>query len=425
MKGKHYKLKKDVGLLSAVFYGVGIILGAGIYALLGVGAGMAGNAIWISFAIAAIIATFTGLTYAELSSRYPKEAAEYVYTKHAFNRKMLSFVVEWIFIVIGIISAATVSLGFANYFTHIFGGEVLIVAAVLIALLSILNYIGIKDSARFTILSTIIEMGGLVIIVLIGIFFFKPDINFFEMPESGFFGVLSATALIFFAYIGFEEVVNVSEETKNAKKIMPRALLISLVISTILYILVSIAAVSVVGWETLATSKAPLTEVASQAFGVNAGLIMSIIALFATSNTVLVTLIVVSRLFYGLANNRSFPHACARIGKRGTPYISVFLAMALVIAALFIGNLKTVALLTDIGIFTIYILINLSLIFIRFHDKKEPPFKSPVNIGRFPVLALLGLLSAAAMFAFFDPMLILFEIGVIIVGAVAYKVFNR
>ncbi len=425
MKVKQYKLKKELGLFQATLYGVGIILGAGIYVLLGTGAGIAGNAIWLSFAIAALIAAFTGMSYAELSSMYSKDAAEYVYTKNAFRKPAFSFIVEWIMMFAVIVSGATVALGFGGYFSHIFGVPQIAAAVSLIVVLSLISYIGIRLSAEFNIVSTLIEMSGLVIVAAIGLFFIgKGGIDYFYTP-SGMAGIFSATAVIFFAYIGFEELVNFSEETKNAKKIMPRALLLSLAISTILYMLVAVSAVSIVGWERLSTSKAPLTEVISSVYP-NAAIIMSIIALFATSNTVLVILIVASRLLYGLSCNHSLPGICRRVGSRGTPYVSVFLVMILSILALTAGGIKEIAMLTDIGIFIVYVFINASLIALRYtQPKAKRLFRSPINIGKFPVLALFGIIASSFMLLHFSMYLLLLELTVIAIGSAVYLAFTR
>lgn len=435
MKGKQgrhkqYKLKRELGLFEISLYGIGIILGAGIYALIGEGAGIAGNALWISFIIAAIIASFTGLSYAELSSMFPKEAAEYNYTKNAFRRRYLSFIVGWVMIFAGVISGTAVALGFAGYFSFIFGVDKILVAALLIMSISFINYIGIKESAKFNIVSTLIESGGLVIIILIGAFVFFTagfgDVNFLEMPaDIGIPGILSATALIFFAYIGFEDIVNISEETKKAKKLVPKALVISLAVSTILYILVAVSAVGVVGWEKLASSHAPLSEVAVGIFPAS-GIIFSIIALFSTANTALILFIVASRIFYGMAADKAMPSVLGRIGVRGTPYNAIVIVMFLGLLVLMLGNLKTIALLTDVGIFIIYTLINLSLITLRYrmpHLKRG--FRTPLNIGKFPVLALLGVLTSLFMLLYFDIQIILYEVGIIFAGYLFYMAFVR
>ena len=289
-KVKRYKLKRELNLFTTTLYGIGIILGAGIYALIGVGAGIAGNMLWLAFLLSAVLAFFTGLSYAELSSSYPKEAAEYNYTKKAFNNKTLSFVVGWLLIIASILAAATVSLGFAGYLNNLIGGNIIFIAISLIIILSLINYYGIKESATFNVIGSIIEVAGLVFVALIGLYFFSDfDVNFFELPQSGFSGILSAVAIIFFAYLGFEDIANVSEEVKNAKKIVPKALVFALIISTLLYMLVSISSIGVLGWEALSESKAPLSDVVGKAIP-NASVIMSIIALFATSNTVLILL---------------------------------------------------------------------------------------------------------------------------------------
>jgi len=427
---KRYKLKRSIGLFQATLYGIGIILGAGIYALIGAGAGIAGNALWLSFLIAAFIASLTGLSYAELASMYPKEAAEYVYTKKAFNRKTLSFVVGWVMLVVGVVSAATVALGFGGYFSYMIGGPPILIAGVLIVLLSFLNYWGMKESAEFNVVSTVAEVAGLIIIIALGMYFFGTSgisENFLEVPETvGAAGILSATALIFFAFIGFEQVANISEETKDAKKVIPKALIISIVVTTIIYILVTVSAIGILGWESLSQSKAPLTEVVGRLLGSDASLFMTILALFATSNTVLVLLIVTSRILYGISCQHSLPKVCKKIGKRGTPYIAISLVMVFSILSLFIGGIATVALLTTIGTFIAYLFVNLSLIWLRFKKPRaRRPFKAPLNIGRFPVLAFLGVIVCGAMMFYFEPSLLLFELIVVLVGIGIYKIFNK
>ena len=183
-------LKRELGLLEVTFYGVGIILGAGVYALLGKGAGLSGNALWLSFTIAAIIAAFTGMSYAELSSMYPKTAAEYNYTMHAFKKKTLSIIIGLLLAALGAIGAATVSLGFAGYFTGIFGGSYILTACTLIIMLSIINYIGIKESSRYNIIATVIEASGLILVIMIWLFFFRDSgVDLLETAPQGFQGV--------------------------------------------------------------------------------------------------------------------------------------------------------------------------------------------------------------------------------------------
>lgn len=432
-KVKRYKLKRELGLFETTLYGIGIILGAGIYALIGTGAGIAGNAIWLSFVIAAFVAAFTGLSYAELTSMFPKEAAEYNYTKNAFGKEFLSFIVAWVMIIAGAVSVTAVSLGFGGYFSALFGGSPFIIAAVLIILLSMLNFWGIKESARFNVLATFIEMSGLALIIAIGLWFFGAfgtTTNFFEFnPTVGAGGILAATLVIFFAYIGFEDIANMAEEVKNPRKNLPKALILSIAITTALFIAVSISAVSVIGWQALSTTAAPLTAVAAKALGPAAAVLMSIIALFATANTALIIMIAISRVLYGVSAGGTFPSFLARVHpSRRTPHIAVALVGIFSLLALFLGGIKEVALLTDLGIFIVYLFVNLSLIYLRYTKPYAArPFVSP-SIGKhlgFPILAVLGVITCGAMILYFEPRLLLYEAAVIAGGALVYFGLNH
>ena len=417
-------LKKDLGLFELTLYGIGIILGAGIYAIIGEGAAISGNGIWISFIIAAIIATFTGMSYAELSSIYPKEAAEYNYTKNAFRKEWLGFLVGWIMVLAGIISSAAVALAFGGYLAYMISTPIIPIAIGIIILFSILNFIGIKESAWFNIISTIVEVTGLIIIIVLGLGYIgNPGINYFDIP-GGFQSLIGGAALIFFAFIGFQDVANISEEVKNAVNNVPKALIISLVVSTILYILVAISAVAILGWEALAVSNAPLTEVAVAAAGEWMLPVLSTIALFATGNTVLIILIVASRMLYGMASGGSIPKFFSKIHKgRGTPYMAIFFVM--IVSALFtmVGDLGFVANLTNVGIFIGYFFVNMSLIMIRIRQPNvKGRFRAPINIGNFPVLAALGAITCFIMFFYFDPIILIGELGFIGLGYLVFRV---
>ncbi len=421
MKVKHFKLKKELGVFLATLYGVGIILGSGIYFLIGEGTAITGNSIWLAFVIGAIVASFTGLSYAELAGMYPRDAAEYIYTEKAFKKRTFSFLVEWVMTFTVIVSAAAISVGFGNYFSVLFGISPIFAAISLILILSIINYIGIKESVEFNTIATFIEIFGLLLIIAIGLSFFG-KVDYFDTP-NGIQGVISAATLLFFAFIGFEELANMSEETKNPK-VIPTAIVISLIISTILYILVSISVVSVVDWRELSQSKAPLATVASKVIPESSQLI-SIIALFAMSNTVLITLIVASRLIYGLACNGALPGVCAAIGRNGTPYVAIIIVAILAISAVSIVGVKTIALLTDFGIFLVYIFVNASVIALRYREPKtRRPFRIPFSIGNFPVLPLIGLLSSLFMLFNFPYTLILAEIILILIGFGFYKLLK-
>ncbi len=392
------KLKRAVTLSEAVIYAVGLILGAGIYVLIGKAAGIAGNALWLSFIIAAFLASFTALSYAELTSLFPKDAAEYVYTKRASGNNFIAFYIGFVALLTILLSIPAVALGFAGYFSGLFGMPILLTAAGIIILLSLLNFLGIKESARFNTIATLIEVGGLVLIIIFGLSFIG-SVNYFEVPaqSAGLFEYLSpitiAAALIFFAYIGFEDLANITEETVDATRNIPLALIISVIISTVLYILVALVAVSVVPYQQLAATNEPLALIAQTASGgAIGGLLLSLIALFATANTVLILLIVGSRMLYGMASEGSLPGILSKIySKTHTPYISIFLVALVAVIILSVGGIKEIAFLTNMAIFITFFSVNVSLIVLRYTmPEVRRPFKVPLNIGRLPIIPLLG-----------------------------------
>ena len=409
------KLKRELGLITTTLYGIGIILGAGVYALIGVGAGLAGNMLWLAFVISSIIAIFTGMSYAELAGRFPKEAAEYTYTKKAFNREIVSYLVGWL-LVVGLVGAASaVALGFAGYFSNLFGTPIPLTAAALIVIMSLLNYIGIKESTFFNNFSSIVEAGGLILVVLI-VFFFSTsgkDVDLFQMPSAGFEGIMAAVSVVFFAYIGFENVANLAEEVKNSKRTIPMALLLSLAISTILYILISIAAVKEVGADALAKAEAPLTLVVSKTLG-EYSVLLSLIALFATANTVLILLITASRILYGMSHSKSLPKFFSFVGNTGTPVYSVCIVGLVAVLIAYSGGIKTVAQLTDLAIFIAYFAVNISLIALPT-PKTKKQFITPRIFG-IPILAYIGAITSLIMLTYFDFGLWAIEIAVAVVG---------
>ncbi len=431
---KDIKLKRKISLIGATFIGVGIILGAGIYVLIGSAVGMTGNFTWVIFVIAAFLAILTGLSYAELSAMFPKSAAEYVYTEEAFGYRSLSFVLGWIIILLGFFAAATVALGFSYYFTTLFGIPTfearIIVASILIVLLSIISYLGIEHSSRLNIIFVLIEVTGLIIIIIIGI----PEIgsvNYFEFPAGvSFLVVFSAAALIFFAYIGFEDIANVAEEVKDPHKNLPKAIVYSTIITTIIYVLVAIAIVSILPWDQIAASDAPLMDVAAVKLG-NAGwFILAIIALFATSNTVLIMLIVTSRQMYGMSKDKVLPAGLSKLSpKRRTPYLAVLITMIFtIIPIVFFGILEDVANATVFATLIAFFLVNLSLIVLR---KKKPdlerPFKIKPNIKWVPIIPLLGCVVCAALiilYIFTEPFIVIIELICIAIGFLFYVVWR-
>jgi basic amino acid/polyamine antiporter, APA family len=418
LRRKPLTLRRDLGLFEATMCGMGIIFGAGIYVLMGAATGIAGNAVWLSFLIASIIAIFTGLSYAELSSAFPKDAGEYIYAEKAFGKK-IAFIVGYFIILAGVVSASAVALGFAGYFDALFGIEYLVpVAIVLLAVFSFVNFYGIKHAAKASIIFTCIETSGLLLIIALG-FKYIGSVNYFEMPH-GLTGVFSASALVFFAFLGFDSIIKLSEETKNPTKIIPKALLLAISITTVVYVLVAISAVSILGWDKIAASTAPLADVAAAALGSNAFILLATIALFSTANTVLIILIATSRMIYGMSEDkdRSLPEVFSRVHKkRRTPWIAIVSVLLLASTFAMIGDITIVAELTNFAVFSAFMVVNASLIALRYKlPNLKRKFKVPLNIGKFPILPLFGIITCIFMLANLELVVIAGGVALIAVG---------
>jgi APA family basic amino acid/polyamine antiporter len=408
-------------------YGVGLILGAGIYVLIGEAAGLAGDALWIAFVLGSIAALFAGLSYAELSSMFPKDAAEYTFVKNAFKNNFCSFIVGWLTAITSMITAATVALGFGGYLSEFLKIPVTISAVMLIGILSIVNFIGIKETSWTNTIFTIIETVGLIIIIIIGFTISEPEpVRYFESP-TGLAGIIIAFVLIFFAFVGFEDMANVAEEVRNPKKTIPKAIILSITISGAIYILVSLAAVRVSSWEDLSSSAAPLADIAERGLGVQGHIILSLIALVAITNTVLITLVAGSRMLYGMAKEKSFPDILAKIhSKTKTPWISIIIIMAIAAGFSFMGNIVVVANITVFAVMITFAMTNLSVIILRYTKPSlERPFRIPLNIRRLPVFPVFGFAIIVYMAIQFEMEIMMTGLAIISAGGLFYIIFNR
>jgi APA family basic amino acid/polyamine antiporter len=422
-----FELKRGMGLFHLTMYGVGLILGAGIYVLIGEAAGLAGDSVWIAFVLGSIVALFAGLSYAELSSIFPKASAEYTFIKNAFKNNFFAFIIGWLTVITSMITAATVALGFGGYFSEFLNIPITLSAILLIGILSIVNFVGIRETSWTNTIFTIIEAAGLILIIIIGFTISDPNpVNYFESP-TGFTGIIVAFVLIFFAFIGFEDMANVAEEVRNPKKTIPRAIILSVIISGIIYILVSLAVVRVINWEDLALSAAPLADVAERGLGTQGYTILAGIALFAITNTVLITLVAGSRIIYGMAREKSFPDILAKVhSKTKTPWVAVIVLMLIAIGFSLIGDIVIVANITVFAVVITFAAVNLSVIVLRYTEPNiERKFRVPINIGKFPILPIFGLGISLYMAFQFEIQVVFVGLMIIGIGAVFYLFYEK
>ena len=388
-------LQKRLGLGLLTAYGVGVMVGAGIYVLVGVAAGQAGVWAPISFLFAALVAIPTALSFSELSARIPEAAGDSSYVEKGLNQHWLAVVGGLINIVAGTVASAAVLRGGVGYLTSIapIGFEVAVIG--LGIFLTIIALLGVLESLAFAAILTVIEVFGLMMIIWVG-FQATPTQDWITPPAIAWSGVMAASIFAFFAFIGFDDLVNMAEEAKAPERNMPRSILLSLLITTGLYILVSTAAVRTVPSEVLATSERPLALVWEVATGKSA-VFLSAIAVAAALNGVLAQIVMASRVMFGLGRRSPsfaiFHHTSARFG---TPVLATVIVGAVVIISALTLPVAVLAQYTTLALLVVFTIVNAALIGLK--TKGGPPLLSvPFSV---PVLVpWLGILASIAMFA--------------------------
>jgi basic amino acid/polyamine antiporter, APA family len=394
-------LHRVLGLVEVTAGGIGIIIGAGIYVLLGAATAEAGPLVWVAFLVAAILSGLTGLSYAELSSMFPSAAGEYEYTRHAM-REWLAFVVGWTMIVGLIVASATIAIGFGRYVGYFVDIDIRLASLALLVLVSVVAMLGIKQSARLTVGLSAVQVGGLVFVAAIGLPHVG-DVHLVSGPPVG--RVLAGAALVFFAFIGFDEVITLAEETRDPTRTVPRALLLALGLSTALYVAVAIAAVSVLGAGALAASPRPLADVMAHVLGDRGAIVVAAIAVLTTTNTTLLTVTAASRVMYGMAKGGAMPRAFAIVHPvRRTPILAITAVTGIAIVFAALGDFAIIAAVTDFAVYVVFLAVNATVIILRrTHPMIRRPFAVRGTIRGVPVLPILGLASVALMMVHLEP----------------------
>lgn len=372
------ELARRIGLFSLIVYGVGDMVGAGIYGMIGVAAGLLGNAVWLAFLVSMGAAMLTGLSYASLGSRYPRAGGAAFITQRAYGFKYLSYVVGLAVTASGITSMAAGSNVFAQTLSNFFGGlPVMPILLGFLAFLALVNWVGIRESMLTNLVCTAVEVGGLLFIVFIGARFWG-TVDYLAVPEGSSLSlslILSGSVLTFYAFVGFEDMLNVAEEVKDPQRNMPRGIIWALIIATLLYLAVSITAVSVVEARQLAdpTQGAPLAQIAEKAAPWVPNWVYNAITLFAVANTALLNYIMGTRLLYGMARQKLLPGFLGRVHPRfRTPHYAVA-TMGIIVAVLALsGTIADLASATSLLLLMCFCLINLAL-FILQRRAGEPP----------------------------------------------------
>jgi amino acid transporter len=401
------------------FFVIGDILGAGIYSLTGEVGADAGGAIWASFLIAFVLAFLTAFAYLELVTKYPRAAGAALYVDKAFGVHALSFLVTFAVMASGVTSAsfAASRIG-GRYFTGLTGVEeppMALIGALAILLVAAVNLWGVAESVRVNIAITCVEIAGLLFVIAVGAWVLASGDGdpgrAFAFEGTGFgvvTGLLAGAGTAFYAFLGFEDAVNMAEETREPNRTFPPALITGLVGAAIIYLLVAFTAAMVVPLDVLTESSGPLLEVVKAgAPGLNSDELFSAIAMVSVSNTMLINMLMASRLLYGMSRRGVLPGALSRLTPRRTPWVAIALTTALSMVLLFtVDDLSDLSDTTVLLLVAVFLLVNVAALVLRRDRVEHPHFRAPaaalaagalislvffLPIGRDPSIYLLAL----------------------------------
>lgn len=371
-------LSRVISLPLLVLYGLGVTVGAGIYVLIGETAAQAGMFAPMSFLLAAVVMAFSAATFAELSGRFPQSAGEAIYVKEAFQSEWLSLLTGGIVIMSATVAAATITLGGTGYIMELAGIPREIIIISLVVLMGGVAAWGVKESVIFAAVFTVLEVLGLLVIIGAGVWT-QPEI-LARLPEvvpdwqdtAALSAIFTTSLIAFFAFIGFDDVVNLVEETKNPTKNMPRAILIVLVIATVLYFAVTAVAVLTVPIDDLAQSQAPIGLLFERLTGVSP-LLITLIAIVATSNGIVIQIVMAARVLYGLAKKGIIPKFFATIHPRThTPMVSTAIVTGTILALALFFPMGALAETTTKLVLAVFALVNLSLVVLKLREIAAP-----------------------------------------------------
>lgn len=395
------QLRRTIGPVQMALYGLGSMLGAGIYGLIGKAAGQAGNAVWLAFVVALVAALLTALSYASLGSRHPRAAGAAYVTERAYGISLLSFMVGIALVCSGLTSIATQSQVFAANVAALFGLEGIPLSWLALGFLLLLTGIvfrGIRESMWVNVLCTLVEAGGLVLVIVAGASYWG-SVDYLATPAvvGGDYAallIMQASVLAFFAFIGFEDMINVAEETRDPERTVPLGLILAMAGAALLYIAVAVTAVSVVPWTELAEAPGPITAVMERAAPSIPPVVFTAITLFAVANTALVNYVTASRLIYGMARQRLLP---ARLGDvhaaRRTPHIAVAVLFLVLAPLALLGTIAELAAATVLLLLLVFTVVNGALFILKGRkDERQGRFEIPRAIPALGALTCLILI---------------------------------
>jgi amino acid transporter len=445
--GDEPALRRSIGRKVLLLFVVGDILGAGIYALTGKVAAEVAGMVWLPFVCAFVLATLTATAYAELVARYPKAAGAALYAHRAFRRPFLTFLVAFAVMMSGVTSASAAARAFGgDYLAEFVTVPTLVAAWFFLLVITGVNLLGISESVRVNVVLTIVEATGLLVILAIGAWALvqgdgDPSRAFvLETDGTPWVAVLGATALAFYALLGFEDSVNLAEECRAPRRDFPRALFGGLAVAGVVYVGVAFTSAMLVETDVLAESTGPLLEVVKVAGLAFPPGLFAVIALLAVSNTALINMLMASRLVYGMSREGIVPGVLGRVGHRQTPYVAIAFTVVVALTLVSTGDLAGLADTTVLLLLLVFATVNVSVLVLRRHpddaeddsgddagsadgtdDRRRSTFRAPTWA---PVAGAVVSLVLASPLTGRDPAVYL-RAGVLLAIGVVLYVVNR
>ncbi|MEH2541271.1 MULTISPECIES: APC family permease [unclassified Bradyrhizobium] len=385
-------LRRVMGPWLLLLFIVGDILGTGIYALTGQVAKQVGGVVWLPFVVAFVVALVTAFSYLELVTKYPKAAGAALYTHKAFGIHFVTFIVAFAVMCSGITSASTASRAFAANMSNAMGLNlstlaITITGLAFMAVVAAINFRGVGESLKANVVLTCVELTGLLIIIVIGLWAIglgQGDVSrvmqFRSTADGGmFWPVIAATTLAFFAMVGFEDSVNMAEECKDPSRHFPKVLLAGLVITCLIYVLVSVSAITLVAPEQLGEGETPLLKVVQQGAPNFPIWIFGFITMFAVANTALINMLMASRLVYGMSREHVLPPALGRVHRtRRTPYVAIGFTTLLAFALItFVGEVPALGGTTALLLLCVFTVVNVAVLVLRRDSVSHQHFRTP------------------------------------------------
>ncbi|MGR3935740.1 APC family permease [Streptomyces sp. BRA346] len=431
--GEETPLKRAIGPGLLVLFVIGDILGTGIYATTGQVAGKVGGALWLPFVIGFVVAILTAASYVELVGKYPQAAGAALYTQKAFKVPFVTFIVAFMVMCSGLSSASAAARAFSGDYLAEFTDALppTFVAILFILALASLNLRGVSESVKTNVVLTLVELTGLLIILVTGAWAVLSGegdpsrLGEFRAEGSGYAlltSVLGATALGFFAFVGFEDSVNMAEETKDPRRTFPRAIFTGVAVTGTLYVLVALVSSLLVDYRVLEESSGPLLEVVEVGGLDFPPKLFALIALFAVTNSALINIMMASRLCYGMANERILPRAMGRVlAGRRTPVVGIVFVSLLAIGLVSTGEIAGLGDTTAFLLLCVFVIVNVAVLVLRRDRVEHRHFRTPTPL---PVLGAITALVLASPLAD-RPAHVYIRAGVLLAVGIGLWVLNK